>query len=533
MNPSDNRSRWLAPLEVLFLGTVILAWAIFVICLGKDTSWDFRNYHWYIPYAFLNGRMGLDVAVAHQATYYNPLLDIPFYLLGAHTHSWIALGALGAMQGANIVPLYLILRSILNVPHQKLTAGAIALFCVSGGLNVGLTGATYYDNVMSLFVLGSLALIVVNREVLRGGSLGRAALISGAAGLLMGSSVGLKLPEMPFAVGFAATLLLMPGDARHRSVRLLAGGLGGLAGVLLFAGYWFYKLYYDTGNPLFPYFNQYFESPLALHASYRDTRFIPHGAVKRLLFPILFSLDWRVADDLPYADIRVGLAYVLGILTLPVVLLRRSPDPVASPMGSATLFIFAAGSYVVWLLMFGIYRYIIVLEMLAPILVVAAIGSWPVSARVRYAIIAVLAVAAAAATRYDILEKAPLGDPYVQADIPSIPHPRNSMVLMTGEAPMGYLVPSLPHEIPVLRIDGWMIQPRDGSRLTAETKARVNAFKGDIFVIAHEYEVGRAGDALASYGLGMRWVECQLFTTNLGGPYRFCPLKRLPQKANA
>jgi hypothetical protein len=50
-------------------------------------------------------------------------------------------------------------------------------------------------------------------------------------------------------------------------------------------------------------------------------------------------------------------------------------------------------------------------------------------------------------------------------------------------------------------------------------------------VIADQYEVGRAGGALADYGLGMRWTECQLFTTNLGGTYRFCPLKPLPPKA--
>ena len=95
---------------------------------------------------------------------------------------------------------------------------------------------------------------------------------------------------------------------------------------------------------------------------------------------------------------------------------------------------------------------------------------------------------------------------------------------------MGYLVPELPREIQVLRIDGWMIQPHDGSKLTAATRARVDAHKGDLYVIANEYEVGRAGDALADYGLGMRWTECKLFTTNLGGPYRFCPLKYLPAK---
>ena len=48
----------------------------------------------------------MDVAVAHQASYYNPYLDIPFYWLATHTRAWVALGVLGAAQGANIVPLY-------------------------------------------------------------------------------------------------------------------------------------------------------------------------------------------------------------------------------------------------------------------------------------------------------------------------------------------------------------------------------------------------------------------------------------------
>ncbi len=54
--------------EYAFLALSLLFWAGFVILLGKDTSWDFRNYHWYGPYALLNHRMGIDVAVAHQAS---------------------------------------------------------------------------------------------------------------------------------------------------------------------------------------------------------------------------------------------------------------------------------------------------------------------------------------------------------------------------------------------------------------------------------------------------------------------------------
>src|SRR5437868_12759431 len=135
--------------ELAFLILTILFWAAFVILLGKDTSWDFRNYHWYAPYALLNHRLGIDVAVAHQASYYNPYLDIPFYWLATHTRAWIALGALGAVQGANIVPLYLMARSALRVQAGssdiKIMAGALSLLGVVGALTLSEFGTTYYD----------------------------------------------------------------------------------------------------------------------------------------------------------------------------------------------------------------------------------------------------------------------------------------------------------------------------------------------------------------------------------------------------
>jgi hypothetical protein len=532
--PTTRHESQLAPIELAYLGAVMLVGSLFVVWLGKDTSWDFRNYHWYIPYAFLHGRLGFDVAVAHQATYYNPLLDVPFYLLANHTPSWFALGCLGMVQAANVVPLYLIARSMLRVPRRKIAAAALALFCLTGSLTIGLAGTTYYDNVLSLFVLGALAALIVNREILRDGPPSKASKVSGFAGLAVGAAVGLKLPEAIYAFGLAGALLAMPGSLKRRTQRLLAGAAGGVLGVFIFAGFWFLKMYRDTGNPLFPYFNQIFHSPLALQASYRDARFIPHRWPKRLLYPILFSFHWKVANDLPFQDIRVGLAYVLAIVSAPLALFRsRRAESIAHAAVVGTLFAFAAVSYVVWVFLFGIYRYILTLEMLAPILIVGAIGVWPVRRSVQMALAAVLGVCICAGLGYHLLGRAPLGDPYIQETLPGTIDPKRSMILMTGEAPMGYLVPELPPSIPVLRIDGWMIQPEDGSKLTAETRARVAAFKGDLYVLANEYEVGRAGDALADYGLGMRWTECQLFTTNLAGPYRFCPLKRLPPKSPA
>ncbi|MGH6871147.1 MAG: hypothetical protein ACREHE_06545 [Rhizomicrobium sp.] len=524
-----SRPQRLAPQEWLFLGALILGWGAFVIALGKDMSWDFRNYHWYIPYAFLNGRMGFDISVAHQATFYNPFLDIPFYWLATHTPSWFALGVLGAAQGCNSVPLYLMSRSILRVERPKLVSGILTLLCMTGGLTLSLSGTTYYDPVMSVFILAALALVIVKRDVLRDGTLAQGLVISAIAGLLVGLPVGLKLPEAPFALGLAAALALLPGRWTQRGARVMAAGAAGVAGVLLTAGYWYVKMYHVTGNPLFPYFNQFFHSPLALTASYRDVRFLPHDLWHAFILPLLFSIDWHVADDLPFQDIRVGVAYVLVLVTVPLWLLgRRSREPLMDSNAVAALFGFAAVSYIAWIGIFAIYRYIILLEILGPILIAGAVGMWPLSVRTRTIIAGVLLLLCALATRTGIMTRAPLGDPYIQVSMPPIVDPVHSMMLMTGNAPMGFLAPSVPHQMPIIRIDGWMIQPRDGSRLTAMARARVDAFKGDLYVIFDTYELARTIDALAAYGLKIEPADCVDIETNLTGDYRLCPLTRKP-----
>src|SRR3984957_20768255 len=116
--------------------------------------------------------------------------------------------------------------------------------------------------------------------------------------------------------------------------------------------------------------------------------------------------------------------------------------------------------------MFAIYRYIVGLEMLAPVLIVAAVGLFPAGRRARYLALAALAFAILVTARSDFLERAPLDDPYIQAAIPPIPRPDKTMVVMTGDAPMGFIATQLPPKIPVLRIDGWMARPRDGTQIT-------------------------------------------------------------------
>jgi hypothetical protein len=516
---SFSRTEW------LFLLAVVAGWGSFAVALGKDSGWDFLNYHWYVAYALLHGRLGFDMAVAHQATYFNPVIHVPFYLLATLASSWVALFYLGVLQGLNVIPLYWMSRSALSPSSPRWGAIVLPLIGMAGSTVVSMIRKTSYDqSLLSALVLSGLAVVIVGRSALQTPTRAAAGLAA-LSGLLVGVAVGLKPAEGPYAVGIALALLVPNGSLGTRVLRLAAGALGGAIGILLAGGTWFVLLAHYSGNPLFPFFNGFMHSPLIGGGSFLDSHFIPHGWWAALSFPIRFAVHYGVADDVPFRDLRIPFLYLLipfaGALWLSG---RRAPAALVWPEVSLILFAFCAASYVAWLRELAIYRYIVALEMLAPLVIAAAIGLLPISVRARLALTALLLATSAAVGRYASGPYVPRGDPYVQLSPLSIPDPQHSMILMSGYEPMAYLIPSLPASIPVLRIQGWLAGPGDSSGLSAVMRERVAAHRGDLFLLYLPAERPLAIEAAAAYHLRIEASQCQQLNSNLGGPYAFCPL---------
>jgi hypothetical protein len=61
-----------------------IAFGLWSILLGIDSNWDLRNYHLYNAFALLNGKLATDLAPGGFQTYFNPLLDVPYYLAITH-----------------------------------------------------------------------------------------------------------------------------------------------------------------------------------------------------------------------------------------------------------------------------------------------------------------------------------------------------------------------------------------------------------------------------------------------------------------
>ena len=521
--PQGHKARWLA-LVLLFAGP--LFFGVLALYLGQDANWDLRNYHWYNAYAFVTGRY-----------FYNPTLDVPFYLLATHVPARVAGFVLGAAQGLNFVLLFMLAHVSLIIPnprHKVLACAALAAIGMLGGGGIAQIGTTFYDNVTSLGLFLSALIVVRHYKMLVRGSVRRAAGISLLAGFPAGLMMGLKLPSVIFCLGLCFALLLVMGSLRRRVMISFLFGVGVLMGLAVSLGHWAVFLQTHFGSPLFPYFNDVFKSPLAPFTSARDTQFLPPSWHDRILFPFIFAKNPLRAGEIPWRDLKIPVLYAL----LPLALAARfflgsrvqASEHIAVPYAARYLLWACVIAYAAWVAIFAIYRYLVPLEMLAPMLIVFAVGLLPLRARTRGLVAAsVLAVLAATVqpgnwTRLDRwLDRA------VQADIPPVPLESSPMILMAGFEPYSHVVSAFPPEIPFVRIQSNFASPDENKGINAVVRERLTSHKGSFLLLIPQWQAELAESALAAYNLTHIPQTCQKVDDRLyDSQLVLCQVKQTP-----
>ena len=509
------------------------------VFLGQDSNWDLRNYHWYDAYAALAGRLDQDMGAAQTPTYYNPTLDVPFYLLANALPARVFAFVLGAVQGCNFILLYVLAWFTLRAVDERWRAAgavAVALTGIFGGGHMALVGAIFYDNIVSLFVFAAMAVILANMTLLRAGPFGAALLRTAFAGFLVGCGVGLKLPTQIFAIGVCFGLLFVPGPFVRRFFLSFACGLGVIGGFLVFGGWWMWELITHFGNPLFPYFNDIIRSNWALPESYRDDRFLPKNIVAALTLPFRLFVDGTIAGEVGFRDARVLGAYIVLIATPPMLLIARikkfgRSEPFAEVFAARYLAAAAGLSYAVWLLLFCIYRYLIPLEMLAPLLVVACMAFWPLTRQRRLSLAIGLLGVMVLTMQPGNWGRMPwsASGRFVEVTPPALADPANTLVIMTGFAPTAFVIPSFPRAVSFLRPQSYLVDPAHATRFNEVLRARIAAHTGEILLLRAAYEKGAAERVLPVYGLGIAAGSCRPLPTNLDGELEMCGVERIPQ----
>lgn len=497
---------------LLFCAAPVLC-GFLALAMGMDGSWDLRNYHYYNGWALLTGHIGRDLLVSQTPSFYNPLLDLPFAWAADHLPARLIAFLLGSLHGGDFILLTLLGESLLGHPDRTRRFAISALMAAAGcagAVALSEVGTVFYDNVTSLGLLGTLLLIARRWDRLEAGSAKDAFL----AALPLGLAFGLKETMIPFVAGTGLALLIV----LRKPKTILSFAAGGLLATLAGGGFWMAHLWEAYGNPMFPYFNDLFHSPWGQGGDYRDVYYQPKDLLHWLFFPVYFTFDSRVAAEVPFFDARV-LALFLLVPVSPLLKAYQRPR-------TWFLLLSLAIAYVVWLKLFSIYRYLVVLEMLAPLTVMLICEGLP--RRWVYPAGIAIALLLCATTRPAVWIRMPFTDRAVEVSLPPIADPEHSLVLIAGHEPLSFLIPAFPQAMRFLRIDSTFTNPdQTAVPFNKLMKDQIDAHQGPLLALFIPIEQHDVVKRLGNDDLVLMADSCQKVTSPIGaGDYSLCPVER-------
>lgn len=485
---------------ILLVAPVVFG--VVAVRLGQGNGWDLHNYHLYDGWAFWTGGRGQDLAVAQLQSYFNPLLATFSWLLFENTPPRVSAFLLGLLQGMNVILLYLIAARVLRGADgnaRPWLALATAVVGATGATQLAELGTSVGDNLVSLPTLGSFLLVLWNPAPTPRRAAG--------AGLLAGVATGLKLTVTPFAVGFLVAAAVLAWRQRNRWRVLLASTAALGAAFLIVDGFWLLRLYQDFGNPLFPMFAGLFGGPYVPSISLRDVQHLPLSLKEWLVFPLVWVMKPLHVAEVNFFDLRIAIAFLLAPLVLLRVLGRASAPERALVAGLAV-------SYLIWLPLFAIYRYLAPLEMLAPLVIAVATASLPRPASA-IALAALLVIVTAATTAPDWGRIPFHGHRFLRITLPPVYDIERATVVLAEDEPLGFLALGFPAPTKFVRICGNLMGPPfPGYGLDREAARRIAATDGPLYALLVDPKSARAHDAFARQHLELS-PECAPVRSNL------------------
>lgn len=527
--------RWLWP--GVFLACLLAAGAR-SIALGKDANWDLKNYHWYNAWAFLNGRRGWDLVPAQLQTFHSPFADLPFHGL-VHLLPWPRHVAFWMAASTAVAAFFLLRTLALAYPAGRMRTAAAwiaaaAAIGLTGAAGTAALGTTMNEWPSTALVMAAIFLAV--RALLEGEAAHPRAWL--AAGFLAGCAVGLKLTYAVFALGLLAAIAFS-GNAREAARRTAAAAAAMGAGLAVSYGPWAWMLWREFGNPFFPYFNAAFESPWWHAHDWFDRNFGPRDWRQWIFFPLYFARRSTLVGEVSFRDYRLAALLVLALLCLLKYRLgglarRLAPGasaPAAAPLPSgeaiAFLAVFTVVSYLSWIKLYGIYRYLVALELVSGALIVACVLYLVRRPPLRLAAVILLACLLVGTTRTGNWGRIAFGEAYFDVAPPELP-PR-SLVIVGYAHPLAYAIPFFRPDARFVSPANNLVMPGEKHRLARGIEAAIRAHDGPLFILQHRERHAQDEATLRYFGLAAEDATCRPVPSEFSGnAMQVCGLRRIP-----
>ena len=462
---------------IIWVGAA-LAGAALTWYKGVDLNWDLRNYHLYNVWALFHDRWGHDLEVAYHPGFYNPFFDLPFYFLFKTCSPFVASLVMGAFHGLNVAFLWLAMRTVFR--KENLPAVTTLVLGVSAAIVAFRSpamwaeiGGVFNDNVVSLFMLGSLVMLLSTTRT--GAEEAKRNVIKiSIAGFLAGLGVGGKYTALVFGLSLGVAMWIATvGNRKYFWKSTFGFCVAGIVGFSLAAGPWLLRLWLKFGNPTFPMLNNVFKSEWAPPFAYSDSRYKPESFWDAFKFPLYMLNDHKSKHmsensfSTPWAAILVGVALSILVYFLIKILsrvIRRKAAAkkfvfTSSHRNYAMVFTFAGLSYVLWLKLFGYYRYLVALEVICPLLLYMLLNIIVKRPRIAAWGTVLVCVASLFFLEPFYRRRGPFTETWFNIK-EKVDIPNNTMVLLPEmRTPVGYIPPHLPESIRYIRVRGHVTWP--------------------------------------------------------------------------
>ncbi len=511
-------------LRLLLFLLPLLAFGIASVLLGQDTNWDQRNYHVYNAHALLTGRLGYDYIPAHSLTFLPQLYNVPFYLMtvmAPRLDPRLTGFILGAVHGLNAVLLFLVARAILAPPSTEriwipLLATAVGLWSPAF---LSELGTTMGDNVTSIFILAGILVLVCSGPERPTPT--RAAL----AGLSVGVAAGLKYTNVVYAAALLAALAALRLSRRISSRALVVAALGAATGFVAVAGHHMWRLWQLYANPFFPFANALFRSPYLAAVNFQDRRWQPTDIADAAWFPFYPLLEPQRTLEIPLRDARWALLALLAGLGIARYVIERTLR--ARRRGHSRpvvlLLWFCGVGFVLWELAFGYHRFLIPLELLSGIALLALLG-FPYTTRTLAAFV-LLSLLIVATVRVPSWGREPWGPTWFGTRVPE-PVADDAMVLMVGNGPTAHVIPFFPPQVRFVRVEADLLPLARDAKLGREIADTVAAHRGPLSVLLRGRLDAAAQQTLAAYGVHGLPAQCRRVESRLDAKLFLCAAER-------
>lgn len=524
---------------IILVSFFVLLTILSVVCglsyhLGADINWDLRNYHFYNGYTWTHGKF-ISGSLATIQSYLDPKLNAMYYYLISSYRPITVNIVLAALQSIGIFGIWCVNMFVFretDIRSRIIISLIVACAAIFGPVFWSEIGGTMGDTLLAAPVIFSILLTLYGYTEER-------LYPFAVSGFLVGVVCGLKFTNMTFVVAILIAILVSTiYDGRFSLVKTVSTVLAFSVSCV----FGFVVLYYNIGivlwanykNPVFPYFNNIFNSPDLASYAISDGRWFPKTIGGYFFLPFEFCVrhsekflaTHHIGLEIPFRTFF--FAAILVISPIAVAFCAKRGCSIFEKRVFLFLMTFFWSAFIIWELMFSYYRYAAVIEMLGPVILAFLLYVLMRGARnsriVAYLPGVIVLCVSAGSFPHRTWGREPFKKSYFGVNSAEFARFDNAIVIV-GSVPMGYILPYFPKDDKVIGI------PERIGRLTSVFQERYLAPLKDsnkrIFYVGTKKTIERRSIYMRKdYNITIEKNNCRYYNTNFDR-IAICPAKRL------